>query len=91
MIGHRYRPSALAFCVLYLRGYSIATPSLLHRKSIVSMEYRWTNDGDAMDLWRRNRGGEGGDSDQDELKDKSRYSNTRLKKCFDNTDKCYYL
>ena len=45
-----------------------------------------------MDLWRRNRGGsEGGDSGQNELKDKSRYSNTRLKKCFDNTDKCYYL
>ena len=29
----------------FLRRYSIATPSLLHSKSIVSMEYRWTIDG----------------------------------------------
>ena len=31
--------------IFFLRRYSIATPSLLHRKSIVSMEYRWTIDG----------------------------------------------
>ena len=34
--------------------YSIVTPSLLHRKSIVSMEYLWTIDGESMEyLWRK--------------------------------------
>ena len=37
----------------FRRRYSIVTPSLLHRKSIVSMEYRWTSDGAAMEQPRR--------------------------------------
>ena len=42
--------------IFFLRRYSIATPSLLHRKSIVSMEYRWTIDGLSMDYLMRNKG-----------------------------------
>ena len=43
---------------LFLRGWSITAPSLLHRWSIVSMEYRWTNDGVTMEyLRRKNEGG----------------------------------
>ena len=34
---------------LFHRRYSIVTPYQLHSKSIVSMEYRWTSDGRAMD------------------------------------------
>ena len=37
----------------FRRRYSIVTPSLLHSKSIVSMEYRWTSDGAAMEQPRR--------------------------------------
>ena len=80
---------------LFVYFTSKVTPSLLHRYSIASPSFRWSIDGITMEmLWTYGEGiggSEGGDSDQDELKDKSRYSNTRLKKCFDNTDKCYYL
>ena len=34
---------------LFHRRYSIVTPSLLHRMSIVSMEYLWRYDGDTME------------------------------------------
>ena len=35
---------------LFFRSISIAAPSLLHRCSIVSMDYRWSNDGVSWDL-----------------------------------------
>ena len=34
---------------MFVRRYSIDTPSLLHRWSIVSMEDRWTIDGELME------------------------------------------
>ena len=34
---------------LFHRRYSIVTPYQLHSKSIVSMEYRWSIDGQAME------------------------------------------
>ena len=40
---------------LCLRRYSIVTPSLLHRKSIVSMEYLWRTDGQVMEKPKRFR------------------------------------
>ena len=40
--------------MLFFRRYSIATPSLLHRYSIVSMEYLWTYDGEVMEQHKRN-------------------------------------
>ena len=42
-------------CSFFLRRYSIATPSLLHRKSIVSMEYLWRTDGQVMEKPKRFR------------------------------------
>ena len=37
-------------------GFSIDTPYQLHIKSIVSMEYRWRNDGVTMEYLRRKKG-----------------------------------
>ena len=34
---------------LFLLGYSIASPSHVHRFDGVTMEYRWSNDGDAWE------------------------------------------
>ena len=45
---------------LILRYNSVDTPSLLHRMSIVSMEMRWTCDGDAMEMRWRYFGGRAG-------------------------------
>ena len=42
---------------LFFRSISIACPSLLHRCSIVSMDYRWSNDGVTMEYLGRKRGG----------------------------------
>ena len=39
--------------MLFFRRYSIATPSLLHRYSIVSPSFRWRSDGHAMEMLRR--------------------------------------
>ena len=39
----------------FVNRYSIVTPSLLHRKSIVSMEKRWNCDGTVMELLRKKR------------------------------------
>jgi len=40
----------------FLRSYSIATPSLLHRYSIVSMDNRWIIDGLSMDNHKNEKG-----------------------------------
>ena len=50
-------PSEDVVCPFFLRRYSIVTPYQLHIKSIVSMEYLWTNDGTVMEHhWKRNKG-----------------------------------
>ena len=44
----------LVICLLLGIGYSIVTPSLLHRYSIETMDLIWSNDGVAMKyLWRK--------------------------------------
>ena len=45
-----------SFCPLLVRRYSIASPSLVHRYSIVSMENRWIIDGLLMDYLMREKG-----------------------------------
>ena len=40
--------------LLFLLRYSIDSPYILHRYSIVSMDYRWSNDGVTMEYLRRN-------------------------------------
>ena len=49
--NHLCLPSGLPS--LFFRCFSIATPSLLHRCSIVSMDNRWIIDGLLMDYLRR--------------------------------------
>jgi len=39
--------------LLFLLRCSIDTPYILHRYSIVSMDYRWTNDGVSMEYLGR--------------------------------------
>jgi hypothetical protein len=39
----------LGICQLFGIGYSIVTPSLLHRYSIETMDLIWSNDGVAME------------------------------------------
>ena len=46
---------------LFYRSSSEDTPSLLHRYSIASPSFRWSNDGDAMDKRWRNLGVSGKD------------------------------
>ena len=45
-----------SFRTLLVRSYSIATPSLLHRNSIETMDYRWIIDGLLMDYLMKNCG-----------------------------------
>ena len=51
-----FRYIIFAYSRLIQGRCSIDTPSILHRWSIVSMEYRWTNDGQAMEYHRKSEG-----------------------------------